>query len=175
MEDPELVFSMLTSAEQISLGLGILSVVLGTIAIIQAFYYKKEQDRQAKVQDVFLREQRINTAFSCIRNRDIHRLTLNRGDVILRKDRAVIFATSTFDPDIIDQNMGQIEDYLSQVLKDNYSSKVISAIRMHDIRLGDNIAEVTLRRECGLEDLNMIIEVNKKLDKYGLYISLLIE
>jgi len=71
--------------------------------------------------------------------------------------------------------MGQIEDYLSQVLKDNYSSTVISAIRMHDIHLGDNIAEVTLRRECGLEDLNMIIEVNKKLDKYGLYISLLIE
>lgn len=80
-----LITGMLTSSERLSLGLGLLSVVLGTIAIVQAFFYKREQERQARVQDVFLREQRINMAFSCIRNREMYRIIRNKESSAMQK------------------------------------------------------------------------------------------
>lgn len=170
-----IIIRTLTISELLSLGLGLLSVVLGTIAIVQALIYKREQERQAGVQDAFLREQRINMAFSCIRNREILRIVRNKGTITLRKDRAVIFATSTFRSNTIDQHLGDIKELLSMVLKDCYSNSVVSSIKKHDKHQGDNIAVVTLRRECDLKDLDQILEVNEKLDKYGLYVSLLIE
>ena len=170
-----LIIRTLTNSERLSLGLGLLSVVLGTIAIVQAFFYKREQERQARVQDVFLREQRINMAFSCIRNREMHRIICNEGTITLQKDSAVIFATSSFHSNSIDQHLDEIKELLSIVLKDCYSNSVINSIKKHDINLGDNIAEVTFRRECDLTDLDQILEVNGKLDKYGMYMSLLIK
>lgn len=170
-----LIIRTLTFSEQLSLGLGLLSVALGTIAIIQALLYKREQERQARVQDAFLKEQRINMAYSCIRNRMIYRTVHGKENIILRKDHAVIFATSSFHSRNIDQHLDDIKELLSTVLKNCYSNNIIASIKKHDIHLGDTVAVVTLRRECDLLDMSQVLEVNEKLDKYGLYLSLLIE
>jgi hypothetical protein len=159
----------------VSLGLGILSVVLGLFAIKQAHFYKKEQDRQAKIQDAFLREQRINMAFSSIRTREIYEKMFKKGKIILRKDRAVIYATSAFRPDTVLKNLDEINELLREVLKNCYIEGVNSEIINRDIYQGDVIHEVNIRNECNEDYLKQILEVNKALEKYGLYLSVIFE
>ena len=166
---------LLSSSEQISIGLGVLSVLLGVLAISQAFFYKKEQERQAKVQDAFLREQRINMSYACIRNREIYRNTCTGNKVILRKDRAILYATSSFRPNYVYKNLDEIKKLLKEVLKDCYTTGIISALEKHDINKGDVIHVVNIRSECDLNYLNRILEANDSLEEYGLYLSLMIE
>ena len=147
----------------------------GDNCYLSSFFLQKRTRKTSKVQDSFLREQRINMAFSSIRIREIHRNVFDKGKIILRKDRAVIFSTSSFRSDDNDQYLEEIEKLLTEVLKNCYSNRVIMAICEHNIHLGDKVAEVNLRHECGLKDLRLVLDVNKKLEKYGLYLSLLIE
>lgn len=165
----------MTVAEKISICLGLLSVGLALYAIGQAYFYKKQQDKQALVQEAFLKEQRINMSYACIRNREIHRRICDNNGVILRKDKAIIYATSDFGSQYISNNWDQIKEFLIDILKKSACSHVYETINSSGLHQGDRICEVTLRRETTTEDLRKIIEMNEELGHYGLYVSLMIE
>lgn len=165
----------LNITDSVSLTLGIGSAVLGLVAICQAAFYKREQERQALIQEAFLKEQRINLTYACIRNRIMYRQVCRKGIVSLRKDRALIYATSAFYSSHISENIDEIESLLRRALKNCYTSGIVDELKRSDIHQGDFIYEAFLRSESDTDYLKNIIAVNDELEKYGLYLSLMVE
>lgn len=164
----------MNTSDLLSLGLGILSVILGGIAICQALMYKKLQEKQEKTQEIFHKEQRLNLTYACIRNREIYNKVFHNGAVSLRKDCVSIFSTSKFNYPRVFNNLSDIEDLIMQVTKSCYCNNLIENITMVDIHKGDKICDITLRYEAEMELLKTIIRINEELDKYGLYLSFII-
>ena len=172
----------MSTADLISLGLGAVSIILGIfslflggIAIYQAFLYKKIQERQDKIQEIFLKEQRLNLTYACVRIHELHRQLMPNTKINLRKDRASIYATSEFNLIKTSVDLSEIKDLLLDVMRSYYCDSVVEKLEMMDIHEGDKVCEITLRCQNKIERLRNIIAVNEQLERYGLYLSLVID
>lgn len=167
MDNLALMFNNMGASEIISIGLGVLSLVLGVISIVITFHYRnldKKIDRVAKRLQL-IEGKKINEIY--VACRDIHRKVNNSSGIILSKDTLCVFITDKYKKKNKKRILEKIHNICPDILKKTYIEYLINELNSDD-SIGRSI-DLTLRYEYNKNDLKQIEGINKEFESLGLH------
>lgn len=154
----------------VSIILGIISVLLGILALWQARRYKILADSVTSDQDVILREVREMSTFLAVVLRNIDHEINNSDKVVLHKDELYVWKNRNYKPCNISEIIDKIVAEFPDIMKETYIEKIATYLNRDD--LFGKMVVVTLRHQYEKQDLAKIRTLNEKFEEYGISLGL---
>lgn len=150
----------MNTTDYISLGLGIISVVLGIYSVWQSKRYKDLGDEIEKYKDSTNKIIREKIDFLAMTTREMFEKSYRSNELIFYKDELYVYKNNNYKAcnasDIIDK----LNVELPKVLKPTYIESVMAFVNS-DEEINKKMHVVTLRHQYNMDDLNKIEELNE--------------
>lgn len=159
------------ATDYISIGLGILSVILGILALFQSHKYKVLSDKVSSDQEFIFRQIQYFSYYMGIKTRNIARQTSSNPDKIsLCKDELYIWKNRNFracnTADIISRIYEEFPTIIHPLRIDH-----LAALLNTDNMPDDRPIVIHLSHQCSIEDLVKIRDLNNDFEEYGISIG----
>lgn len=150
----------MTTTDYISIGLGIISVVLGIYSVWQSKRYKVIGDKIEEYKDLTNKIIREKIDFLAITTREMFEKSYKSNELNLHKDELYIYKNNNYKAcnasDIIDK----LNVELPKVCKLTYIESVMAFVNL-DEEINKKVHIATLRHQYGMDDLHKIKELNE--------------
>lgn len=157
----------MNTTDYISLGLGIISVVLGIYSVWQSKRYKDLGDEIEKYKDSTNKIIREKIDILVMTTREMFEKSYRSNKLILYKDELYVYKNNNYKACNASDIIHKLNMELPKVLKPTYIESVIAFVNS-DEEINKKMHVATLRHQYNMDDLNKIEELNETFFKDGI-------
>lgn len=140
-------------SENVSIVLGIISIVLGGYAVWQSWKYKMLGDKIDRDQKHILQAIYDKSVYSAIEIRHLHETVANTSNKVnLHKDKLYVYKTSKYKSCNSSEVIDKLNRELPKILKQTYIDSIMASLNLEDEDI-EIISIVTLRHQYEKEDI----------------------
>lgn len=167
------IINEINPSDVISLGLGVLSLVLGITSVIQSWKYKKidekiDKDREQIINDIQNKSDVVMKELSDLSYKLIH-----PNAVDLHKDKLRVYKTSKYNARNASDIINKLDRELPIALKQVYINSLAASLNLDNFSVEDNLIDiVTLKHKYKKDDVDKIKELNESFSEDGIRFEL---